>query len=482
MKIGKQAVKSTLFASINTYSAMGVGIISSIIMARLLAPEHFGIIALGNFFLALFGRVREFGLDYALIHRQDDLERAFKTHFTLQILLSLLNLALVIIAIPFLNNYYQADVITVLLILAFFTILKAASSTPRVYLEKELKFGVTTIVDITALLVSSSLGIGAALLGWGLWSLVLLNVTGISITFGGLMILSGWKWGVSWDREMIRWFLRFGFFLWVGGLTTFVIFQYNDFLLGTFVSVAALGFYTKAFQFAQLPTGLVTAVVSRVALPTYAKLQTDKGKLEVAFNLVLRNIFRASAPFSLLLFLIAEDFVHFFLGEKWLPMIPVFQLLLVFSMLRPIFDDTGAFLTAIGKPQILSKYLSAQALILLITAPVLVSLWQANGAAISLNIVIVIGVLLAYFYAGRFVRIHYRQNFLPTILAVGLTAFLYYLTLSVVPLEGLNLLLALIIKGILISSFYILSVYLVERREVTEDIKLFYTIMKEKSA
>src|SRR5258708_39216644 len=104
MKIGQRAVRSTIFTTITTYSSLGIGIVSAVIMARLLQPEYFGIIALGTFFLSLFGRVREFGFDHALIHRQDDLPHAFKTHFTLQIGLALLNLLLVLIAAPVLSH------------------------------------------------------------------------------------------------------------------------------------------------------------------------------------------------------------------------------------------------------------------------------------------------------------------------------------------------------------------------------------------
>lgn len=481
MKIGRRAVQGTIFTTISTYSSLFIGIISSVIMARLLLPEHFGIIALGTFFLSLFGRVREFGFDHALIHRQDDLPQAFKTHFTLQVSLALINLILVLISIPILNNFYKPEVILVLAILGLFTLLQAASSTPRVFLEKELRFGFTTIVDIAALAISSLLGILAALLGFGLWSLVILNTSGTLLTFLGLYLFSGWRPRLSFDKPMAIWFLRFGFFLFIGGITTFVLFQYNDFIIGTFIGTATLGFYTKAFQFAQLPTGMVTAVVSRVALPTYSKLQAESEKLSIAYNLVLRNIFRLSAPFSLVLFLVADEFVGFFLGSKWLPMVPVFKLLLVFSMIRPIFDDTGAFLTAIGKPHILSKYLTTQAVILLILTPILVKFGSEKGAAVSLDIVMVVGVIMAYYYANRHVKIHYKQIFLPTILASVLTLAVYWLVTGFWQLENLNLFLVLIIKVTIIGLSYLVWVYLFERKQIKEDLDLFIGIIKEKN-
>lgn len=479
MNIGRKAVRSTIFVSINTYSSFAIGFVSSVILARLLAPEHFGIIALANFFLALFGRVREIGLDHALIHRSDQLERAFKTHFSLQVGLAFVNLLLILVALPILNQFYSREVITVLVVFAFFTIFKSAITTPRIFLEKELLFGRTTIVDISALFLSSLLGVITALLGGGLWSLVVLNVSGITFTLLGIMYVSKWRPSFSFDSEMMKWFFKFGFYLWIGGVTTFILFQYNDFIIGTFVSAAVLGFYAKAYQFAQLPTGLVTGVVTRVALPTYSKLQHDKEKLGIAFNLVLRNIYRVSAPLSLILFLVAEEFVLFLLGEKWEPMIPFFKLLLVYSMIRPIFDDTGAFLTAIGKPKTTSIYLSIQAALLLALTPVLVWLMGASGAVISLNIVMIIGVILAYYYANQYVKINYREIFLPTSVAVILTALGYFAITPSLPLEQLDWLwLTLTIKGLIGALLYLICIFFLERHKIKEDYQTLMLFVK----
>lgn len=478
MSVGRNALKSTLYTSVNTYASLGLTLISTVVMARILEPSDFGVVALANFFLAFFGRIKEFGLDFALIHKQDELEEAFRTHFTLQLTLSLLNLMLVLIASPWLLNFYSQEVVWILIIFSVFAIFQAISKTPRLFLEKELAFGRTTVVDVVSLGLSIGLGISSALLGLGLWSLVVLNVSGIIFSSVGLFIVSSWVPKLSFNKKMIKWFLRFGFFLWIGAVTTFIVFQYNDFILGTFLGAAVLGYYSKAFQIAQLPTSLVTAVVSKVALPTYAKLQSDSEKLSIAFNLVLRNIFRISTPFSIFLFLVASDFIQFLLGEKWLPMVPLFQLLLVYSMLRPIFDDTGAFLTAIGQPQAISKYLTIQAIVLLVLTPLLVLLYQERGAALSINLVMLLGVVLAYGYANKFIKIQYKEIFLPTLLAGLLTALVLVSLTTIFPVQNLALFYRLIVKTIIIVCSYSLFVFLLERNKIKEDIGLFMTIFR----
>jgi O-antigen/teichoic acid export membrane protein len=371
--------------------------------------------------------------------------------------------------------------ILVLLVLSVFTLFQSASTTPRIFLEKELRFGRTTIVDIVSLTLSSLLGILAALMNFGLWSLVVLNVSGMVFTFFGLFFVSNWKFQFSFNREMMRWFLKFGIYLWIGGVTTFIIFQYNDFIIGTFVSATILGFYSKAFQLAQLPTSLVTSIISRVALPTYSKLQNDTEKLSTVFNLVLRNIFRISAPLSIMLFLVAEEFTRIFLSDKWLPMVPLLQLFLIYLLIRPVFDDTGAFLTAIGKPQVISKYLSVQAAILLVLTPLLVKFGQEKGAVVSLNIVMVLGVVMAYYYANRHVKIHFREIFLPTMLASLLTLAGYYLLTYFLPINHLNIFFIFVIKVLIFGVSYLGWVLLLERKQIKEDLGLFIGIIKKKN-
>ncbi len=467
MSLGQKAIKSTIFVALTSYAGEGVNFIVSIILARLLLPEHFGIIALAMFFLELFGRVREFGFDQALIHRQTDPIKARATHFLLQVGTSLFSVILTLAFGPLLLRFYAPEVVQVLIIFSLFYLLKAATATPRIVLEKDLRFANSTSIDFFALVFSSILAVVTALAGFGLWSLVVYQVA--NTVFAGIAFwrLRSWEFVLVIDRDEIIWFLKFGFFLWLGGLTTFILFKYNDFIAGTFLGTATLGFYSRAFTFAQRPTSSITSVVSRVALPTYALLQHDREKLSFTFNFVLRNIVRFSAPLSLLLFLLADDFTNVLLGEKWLPMIPIFRLLLIYGFLRSVFDDAGAFLTAIGKPQLVSVYLGVQALIILITTPLLIRSFGINGAAISLDFVLLVGIILAYFFVSRFVNIDYAGIIWPSFLPAAVTwAFsLYFQKDLIMGGAGPTFLFRLLI----LIGVYALSALIVGGRQMKED-------------
>lgn len=476
MSIGKRALASTLFVAITSYLSEAVNFVASIFLARLLLPEYFGVVALALFFNELFGRVREFGFDQALIYRQDNIERARASHFILQIGSNVLSFLLVLAFSPVLKKFYPEAVVNTLLIFSLIYIVKAASATQRIVLEKELKFAATTIVDLLSLLIASVAAIWLAGHGYGLISLVVYQSANILISFIALWALRPWRPSLKIDLEMIKWYLKFGWYLWLGGITTFVIYKFNDFVTGTFLSTGVLGFYSRAFTFAQRPTSSVTGVVSRVALPAYAKLQKEKEKLSYTFNLVLRNIVRVSAPLSLFLYLLAEDLTRILLGEKWLPMVPIFRILLIYGFLRSIFDDAGAFLTAIGKPNLVSRYLAVQALIILATTPALIYFYGVSGAAWSLNIVLAVGLILAYRYVKVFVKVDFRDIFIKAMLPAVFTASVYIRIIG--PNLDAGSLSSLVVKFWAVALVYLLLMIAVEGKSLKKDLIFLFKIMK----
>jgi len=452
MGVGKKAIRSTIFVAIGTYSLVAVSFATSIILARLLAPEYFGIVALGGFFIELFGRVREFGFDQALVHRQKDPEKAYSTHFILNSFAFFLSFLLSLIASPILLKFYDSQVVVVFLILSFLLFLKGTSQTPRIYLEKELAFGRVVLIDFVALLLSCAISVSMAFKGYTLSAVVAHTGLLYLFTFIGFWLTKPPKLSLKLDKETAFWFMKFGGFLWIGGFATFVLFKFNDFLAGTFLGAAVLGYYSKAFNLAQLPNSFVTSIASRVALPTYAKLQGEKEKLADGFNLILRNIVRISVPIALILFLVSGRFVLLLFGEKWLPMVPILRVLSVYAFSRAIFDDAGAFLTAIGRPNVVSKYLSLQAILTIIISPLLAWKFGVFGLTLGLDLVLVLGVLLAYYFLNKEIKVDFLGSFFPSFLVAIITTLGFYF------FESLNIRGSLFLLTAL-DIFFVLMVY-----------------------
>ena len=428
MSTAKKALKGTFFVAINSYLSLFVYFISGIFLARLLDPADFGIYRIALFFVDLFSRFKEFGLDQALIHKQDDLEKAYRAHFTLQLSLASLSLVVSLLFSPLIITNYPPVVFSFIVLISISYIFQALGSTQRISLEKNLLFNKTASVDVISLSVSSVISVVMAFRGFGALSLVAGYTLNIVISTVLFWLIRPWRTPLRhlliFEKDQLLWFLKFGFFLFIGGLTTFVLYKYNDFILGTFLSVAALGFYSRAFNYAQIPTSLITSVISKVALPTYSALQDDKRKLSEAFAIVLKSIVRVSFPLSL-----------------------------------------------VGKPKIVSSYLLIQALVSLGLAPVLTNIYEAQGAAISLSVTLAIGVFLAYLFLGKIIEIKTFSIFLPTIAICTLTMICFKFAVVGLGLNFPNPLYALVSKGLIFALFYVLFMVAIDGQSFLHDIR-----------
>lgn len=479
MALSKKVVKGTGFVAISSYLSSAIGLVTGIILARLLLPEYFGTIALAQFFLSLLGRVKAFGFDQALIYRQDQLEKAIPTHFILQTSLGVLTFIIALVASPFLSCYYNPQMVLIFLIFAFFSIFESISSTSRVLLDKDLKFKKASIVNILSVIISSITVLSLAALGYSIWSLVAQFVTITLIRSIGFWVVSPWKPSLrlDFDKEIVKWVFKFGGILWIGAFVTFIVLQFDDFLVGTLIGTTALGFYSKAYNLSKLPLETITHVVSRVSFPTYSKLQNNRNGLSRSYTMVLSGILRLTIPMAIILFFVAPEFTVLLIGEKWLPMVPIFHIMIIYSLLRPIFDDSGALCTAIGKPDIPTKIITVQAIWVILSAPVLTYYYSVNGAAISVDIAMLIGIVIMYRrYLPKYIDIPFKTVFVPPIVSIGV-ALLIYLLLSQYIMPSNMILVALYKTGI-IGLVYLGILFFMEKERLLREIMYVYKLLK----
>lgn len=402
MSLGQRAVRGTAIVLASSYTNMGMAFVASILLTRLLAPEDFGVIALAGFFFSLFDLRNKMGLDFAFMHRRPDSDDLLATHLGLQVALSVGSVVIALIAAPILRwTGYEPRMVVMLVALSLAGLLEAAGTTPRVTLEKELIFARSTVVITGSLFLAHLAAIILAWRGAGIWSLYVQIAGNALFSTVGFWKISRLKVPRAFNGQIARWMLKYGLVMSVGAIATVILLQFDYFLVGTFVSTAMLGYYERAYKIAQWPTGLVTHIVSRTALPIYAKLQDDRPRLSEAFNMTLWLITTVALPIALAIFAAAPDFVALLFGERWLPSAPLLRFLIVYSVLRPLLDDTGALFTAIGKPRRISTVLAAQALILIIAATPLTFQFGAIGTAVGVGLAFIAGIFLAYRFLTR---------------------------------------------------------------------------------
>ncbi|NLH50338.1 MAG: oligosaccharide flippase family protein [Myxococcales bacterium] len=467
MSLVRKAAGAAFWVAFATYAGQLITFLANIALMRLIAPEAFGVLSLATFFCTLARKLVGFGFNHALIHKQDDLDTAAGTHFALNLASAAVVMLTAFAAYPAVAHYYDRLTALVLIGVSVGAAFESASFTPRIMLEKQVEFRGLMLLNLAINLTVNGLAVGAAWLWPNVWVLAF-RVAGAQ----AIEAIGYWKLNAGLKlqrptRDMARWFLRFGSPLWLAGLATFAVLQFDDFLVGTMIDEKALGFYSRAYALAVLPTTMVGHIVARVAFPIYSQLQRDKNKLSEAFTLVMRLIVLFSGPAALGLAYCAPEFVAVVFGETWRPMASLVRYLLLYEVLRPMFDDVGELFTAIGEPRKISRIQVAQAIAVVVLTPPLVYFFAAKGAALSVGLVMLLGVILAY----RDLRPHVIFDFwgvlvLPLVLCLG-AAGLSALVLSLWQPAGEVT--RLIAKIVLFGGFTVLLLGLAQGRRLRRE-------------
>ena len=233
--IAAKTLKGSFFSIGSSIVTMVLGFVRSVILARLLLPEHFGVVALAMFFLSITNQITGFGFKKALIHRSTDIQEAASTHFVLRVSLVVLMVLLTLLLTPLLSRLYpsQPQMVRALVALAFVEIVKAVNATPDALFRKELEFKYLAILDVASSLAMTIVAPAMALAGLGFWSLVGEQAIGVLARAIGLWgRRRPWQFSLKLDKEIARWYFCFGSFIFLSSNLTFLLDRFDDFWTG----------------------------------------------------------------------------------------------------------------------------------------------------------------------------------------------------------------------------------------------------------
>lgn len=386
----------TIIASLVTLS---LGFLRSVLLARLLLPEHFGLVALALFYIGLAAQLRGLGLDMALIHRQEADEPFRRIYFSLRLGLDLLAFGLLLALAPLLQRAYpqMSGLGAVLAVLVFTYLLSNLSQVQETLLRKNLAFFKLAVTDVVA---SVTMTVVAPFLAWqgcGVWALVAEQLSGIGVRF---LLTWGpfrqWKPGLGWDRQIVRWFWEYGKPTWVASSLSYLLDRFDDFWIGTALGKVPLGLYSRAYEFAHYPRRVLANPLVTVFTPVFARLQDDRLRLSQAFfrsaYIILRSGFLMAGAFGLAM----PEFIRYVIGDQWQPMLWTFRLMLIYTALDPILLLVGNLLLAVGRPQDLQNATLAQALFFIPAVILGAGLWGINGVALAADGMLLLGAFRLY--------------------------------------------------------------------------------------
>ena len=406
-------------------SGMAVLFARSIILARLLPVETFGVYAGASALVVLTSVFATFGMGGAFLHRAletEDEERAATVHFTLKLLFTTA-WAAVLIAFALLRTTGEQQ--TALIVLTLATAGLEITQTPRLILVRRVVHRRLALLSFVDSLLSTLVAVGLALMGATLWALLATDLELMLVSIIGLYIWRPvWRPKFGWSRDVVRYYLNFGSRNFVSGALLLALDRVDDLWTLRYLGDTALGFYSRAYTFATYPRRILAGPVNQVAGGTYAELKSERKRLSQAFFRTNALLVRSGFLMGGLLALIAPELIAILLGDKWLPMLQAFRLMLVYTLLDPIKMTVADLFVAAGRPELVLRVRLAQLGVLLIGLFALGLRFGIAGVALAVDAMTVVGIVVLLHQARRYVDYSVRRLFLaPSLaLAAGLAA------------------------------------------------------------
>jgi lipopolysaccharide exporter len=385
----QRALRSGIWISITSVIVNALGLVKSIVLARLLAPEIFGLMAVSMIILRGIETFTRPGIASALIHRQNGFEDAKYTAFSMFLIRGLLLSTILFFSAPFIAEFYEHDLLTsILQVIAIAFIINSFNNINTISYQKKLNYRRLANLEQTVAVVNTIVTIALAYYLRSVWALV--GGYLITITFNTLLsyILIPGRPKIEFNKAIAVELLSYGKFITGATIVLYIAKELDNAILGKILGMTNLGYYVVAFTMADLLSNQVARFASQIMFPAYSELQNDKKSLRNAFLKSLNLVFTLTLPATVCIVLIANELILNVYGKKWMPAVEPLQILCIFGMVRSATMVTGYLLNGIGKPNIDFYTALVRLTILAIIIYPLIYLYGLNGAAISVTIAI----------------------------------------------------------------------------------------------
>lgn len=289
-----------------------------IVLARLLAPEDFGVLLTIQVFTGLAGFVAGGGMGQALVRAKDATKQDYDIVFTLQLGIGCLIYAGFFFAAPWFATLYDTPLYTDLLRVSALTfIFRPLVNLPASMLYRQMRYKAQTVVGITSLLVSSTTSILMAWLGYGVWSLIWGGIIGAAYSAAVMLPLTRWRPGFSLDFRRGRDIARYGILVSANDIVCYLRNQVSIFILSRTLGPASVGLYNKGESLAKMPHSFITGSVYHVLFRSMAAEQDNLDKCRYLFFRSIALVAVYATPFYVGLLWLAEPLIRGVYGEKW---------------------------------------------------------------------------------------------------------------------------------------------------------------------
>lgn len=416
----------------NQLANNGLMFIINIIMARLLMPEDFGIVAIPLVFLAIAEIFIEAGFSSALVRKDEVSESDMSTAFIFSISVGVICYLILFFLSPLIAVFYEEPRLTSITRIASLAFLITPLSTPQtVILKRKIDFKTPAKVSIISRILAGVLGISLAYFGYGLWALVYSNLAGVILTFIFNWIAVRWYPKAGWSKESFKYLFGYGSKMVLTFLLDRIYMNIAPLFIGKYNSTEQLGIYNNAQKYTTYPSRLLIGVVQNVTFPVLCQIKNDDVTLARSYRKMIKVTTFMVFPTMLLLSVLAEPLVRLLLTEKWIECVPFIQIICLSVMWNPVHSLNLNLLLIKGRSDLFLKLeiikVGIGLAIMFITLPVGIVTFLWGQVVNSL-----IALYINTFYTGKLISVGFFKQMgdvIPSLLlSGGMYLIVYFVT------------------------------------------------------
>jgi len=333
-----------------------VTLVVSILLARWLYPEDYGVIALIIIFISLAEVISDGGFNMALIQKKEANETDFSTIFYISLGVSLLLYLILFFISPFISRFYNMESLTkVIRVLSLSLPFYALNSIQRAYVARKMLFDKLFVSSLVAAILSGAIGCWMALSGFGVWALVSQKISNqffITIT---MWYTVKWRPNLSFSLHSFKTLFGFGWKIFLTNLIITIFVKIRHLIIGKMFTPSNLAYFERGEQFPSFIGDNLISAIQSVLLPTLSERQDDRERVKS----IMRRSTKSSAfiicPLMIGLFVVAKPLTLWLLTEKWLPVVPFIQIMCVSNIFKPLTISNAEAIKALGYSDITLK-------------------------------------------------------------------------------------------------------------------------------
>jgi O-antigen/teichoic acid export membrane protein len=450
-----QSTRAIAWEFIGKLAINSLGFLVYIILARLLQPSDFGLIAMIMVIIGIAGIFTDIGLGAALIQRRRTLAIHYSSVFYFNLLIGFLFTIATYASAPLISDFYEAqELLPLIQAMSLLFVVNAFSSVQTILLRKELDYATLTRIGLISTVISGGIGITMAFSGAGVWSLVAQSLSN-GIAYNAIIwAVSRWSPGFQFSPKALRYLWGFGFRMFLVELLNAVYIRMDSLIIGKLFAPATLGFYQMAKSINQLAIQYSSGSLMSVLFPVLSKVQNDLPRFQ---NIVIKGFGVISFIVFLLfgtLFLVADELIVILLSEKWMQSAEYFKILAISGLAFPINALLVNVLSSRGNSKAFLRMAIYKKCVGFINLGV-GFIFGIKGFLYGLIIVSIINTCITITVSSREAKLDAIGFYRPVFLQFSIAAISLFATIYITSQISISSVLMLLVECTIYPSFYV---------------------------